>query len=45
MANIQFVVSPSWLSQHLQDPQVVIVDCRFSLAEPDLGKQQYQKII
>jgi thiosulfate/3-mercaptopyruvate sulfurtransferase len=42
MANTQFFVSPSWLLQHLNDPQVVIVDCRFSLADPQLGKQQYQ---
>ncbi|MEJ1935357.1 sulfurtransferase, partial [Nostoc sp. NIES-2111] len=37
-----FVVSPNWLLQHLQDPQVIIVDCRFSLAEPQLGQQQYK---
>ncbi|WP_067769714.1 sulfurtransferase [Nostoc sp. NIES-3756] len=42
MADIQFVVSPNWLLQHLQDPQVIIVDCRFSLAEPQLGQQQYK---
>ncbi|MEH2261257.1 sulfurtransferase [Nostoc sp.] len=38
----QFVVSPAWLFEHLEDPQVVIVDCRFSLADPQLGQQQYQ---
>lgn len=42
MIDNQLVVSPDWLVQHLQDPQVVIVDCRFSLAEPQLGRQQYQ---
>lgn len=42
MTNIQFVVSPTWLFEHLEDPQVVIVDCRFSLADPQLGRQQYQ---
>lgn len=42
MPNSQFVVSPAWLSEHLEDPQVVIVDCRFSLADPQLGQQQYQ---
>ncbi|MEA5582144.1 sulfurtransferase [Nodularia harveyana UHCC-0300] len=42
MNNTQIVVSPTWLFQHLQDSQVVIVDCRFSLADPQLGKQQYQ---
>ncbi|WP_427158744.1 sulfurtransferase [Aliinostoc sp. HNIBRCY26] len=42
MTNVQFVVSSSWLIQHLHDPQVVIVDCRFSLADPQLGRNQYQ---
>ena len=36
------IVSPQWLSQHLDDPDIVIIDCRFSLAEPELGHQQYQ---
>lgn len=35
------VVSAKWLFEHLEDPQVVIVDCRFSLADPQQGKQQY----
>ncbi|OUL19168.1 sulfurtransferase [Nostoc sp. 106C] len=43
MSDSQIVVSPSWLLQHLNDPQVVIVDCRFSLADPHLGRQQYQQ--
>jgi thiosulfate/3-mercaptopyruvate sulfurtransferase len=42
MINHQFIVSPIWLSEHLNDPEVVIVDCRFSLADPQLGSQQYQ---
>jgi thiosulfate/3-mercaptopyruvate sulfurtransferase len=42
MTNMQFMVSQNWLLQHLQDPQVVIVDCRFSLADPQLGQQQYK---
>ncbi|MGH1393402.1 MAG: sulfurtransferase [Trichormus sp.] len=42
MTNTQFVVSSDWLLEHLHDPQVVIVDCRFSLAEPQLGQKQYQ---
>lgn len=36
------VVSAEWLSEHLQDPNLVIVDCRFSLADPELGQQQYE---
>ncbi len=42
MTNYPFVVSQAWLFEHLDDPQVVIVDCRFSLANPQLGQQQYQ---
>ncbi|MCM0591777.1 MAG: sulfurtransferase [Gloeotrichia echinulata IR180] len=42
MTNPQFIVSPTWLFEHLEDPQVVIIDCRFSLADPKLGQQQYQ---
>lgn len=41
MKNTNSVVSPQWLAEHLNDPQVVIVDCRFSLNEPALGQQQY----
>jgi thiosulfate/3-mercaptopyruvate sulfurtransferase len=37
------ITSTVWLSEHLEDPQVVIVDCRFSLMQPDLGRQQYQE--
>ena len=42
MTEIPFVVSAQWLSEHLDDPQVVIVDCRFSLADIELGRRQYQ---
>jgi thiosulfate/3-mercaptopyruvate sulfurtransferase len=35
-------VSPEWLEQHRHDPEVVIVDCRFSLTDADWGAQQYQ---
>lgn len=38
----QFIVSPQWLLENLNHPQVVIVDCRFSLADTKLGKKQYQ---
>jgi thiosulfate/3-mercaptopyruvate sulfurtransferase len=33
-------VSPEWLRQQ-QDTDLVIADCRFSLADPKLGYQQY----
>ena len=39
------IVSPLWLQAQLsqQSPQVIVVDCRFSLAEPELGKSQYDQ--
>ncbi|MEL6815099.1 MAG: sulfurtransferase [Cyanobacteria bacterium J06598_3] len=30
-----------WLSQNISNPDVVVIDTRFSLAEPDLGRKQY----
>lgn len=36
------VVSPKWLHEHLEDVQVVIVDCRFALSAPQQGQEQYQ---
>jgi thiosulfate/3-mercaptopyruvate sulfurtransferase len=36
-----FLVDAQWVSEHLNDPQVIIVDCRFSLAAPWQGLQQY----
>lgn len=38
------VVTAAWLQEKLeQNPQdLVIIDCRFSLADPVLGRQQYQ---
>lgn len=41
MSDIHPVVSSQWLLEHLDDSQVAIVDCRFSLADPELGQQQY----
>lgn len=38
----QWVVTAEWLHDHLTDPAVVVVDCRFVLTEPDRGQQQYQ---
>lgn len=36
------IVSADWLRLHLDDPQIVILDCRFSLMEPDSGIHQYE---
>lgn len=35
------LVEPEWLAMHLDDPDVRVVDCRFSLMEPEAGRQQY----
>jgi len=35
------IVSAPWLRDHLHDPQVVVVDCRFDLMQPDRGRKQY----
>lgn len=42
MTEIPLVISAQLLSEHLNDPQVAIVDCRFSLADTELGQRQYQ---
>ncbi|MBC6424467.1 MAG: sulfurtransferase [Hormoscilla sp. SP12CHS1] len=42
MSKTDEIVSAAWLKEHLEDPQVVIVDCRFSLADPDEGQKQYE---
>jgi len=35
------LVDVPWLSRHLDDPSVVIVDCRFELAKPEAGRAAY----
>lgn len=37
------LVPTDTLSAHLDDPQWVIVDCRFELKDPDWGPAEYQK--
>ncbi len=36
------MVSAIWLSQHLDDPQTIVIDCRFDLANPQAGRQHYE---
>jgi len=36
------IVSPEWLAAN-ENLQVVIIDCRFSLADAELGQKQYQE--
>ncbi|MGZ4032297.1 MAG: sulfurtransferase [Tumebacillaceae bacterium] len=35
------VVSLEWVAEHLNDPQVKLVDCRFVLGQPDAGSTAY----
>ena len=35
------LVDVPWLAQHLDDPSVVIADCRFELAKPGAGRAAY----
>ncbi|NES75440.1 MULTISPECIES: sulfurtransferase [Okeania] len=42
MTNKNILISPQWLVDHLNDPDLIIIDCRFSLADPELGQKQYQ---
>ena len=36
------LVSATTLNQHINDPKWVVVDCRFSLADSDLGGYAYR---
>ncbi len=42
MKDTDLVVSNKWLFENLDNPNIVVFDCRFSLADPQSGKQQYQ---
>jgi len=37
------LIDPTTLAAHLNDPDWVIVDCRFDLADPAKGEQQYRE--
>ena len=39
----QTIVSVTELVRHLEEPSWVIVDCRFSLAEPERGRHDYEQ--
>lgn len=39
---MQNIVSPKWLLARLYEPEQTIVDCRFTLAEPEAGRQAYE---
>lgn len=40
-AKVNSIVSPQWLMDNLDSPQVIVVDCRFQLADPQWGYGQY----
>lgn len=42
MKKTQYLVDSEWLKQQLDNPQVVIVDCRFQLADPHWGEKEYR---
>jgi len=39
---MESVISSDWLLNYLDDPNVVIIDCRFDLSRPSWGRQQYE---
>ena len=42
MPQSSYLVDVQWLSTHIDNPNVVVIDTRFSLADPNLGRTQYQ---
>lgn len=34
---------PVWLKDHLNDPDLVVVDCRYDLFDPEYGRRSYMK--
>jgi thiosulfate/3-mercaptopyruvate sulfurtransferase len=43
MQQTEYLVDREWLVQQLDNPQVVIVDCRFQLADSHWGEEEYKK--
>jgi thiosulfate/3-mercaptopyruvate sulfurtransferase len=42
MKRTEYIVDSEWLVQQLDNPQVVIVDCRFQLSDSNWGEDQYR---
>ena len=42
MSQSLYLVDVQWLAQHIEEPNVVVIDVRFSLSEPELGRSQYE---
>lgn len=36
------IVPIKWLLARLYEPDIVIVDCRFQLGKPDVGREAYE---
>ncbi|VEP16222.1 Sulfurtransferase [Hyella patelloides LEGE 07179] len=43
MKQTEYLVDSEWLSHQQDNPQIVIIDCRFQLANPNWGEEQYHK--
>ncbi|MEO1558433.1 MAG: rhodanese-like domain-containing protein, partial [Cyanobacteria bacterium J06632_19] len=42
MKHTSSIISNQWLFENLNHPDIAIFDCRFSLANPQEGKTQYE---
>jgi thiosulfate/3-mercaptopyruvate sulfurtransferase len=40
---VDHIIDLEWLKTRLDDPSIVIADCRFNLADPAEGKRKYQE--
>jgi thiosulfate/3-mercaptopyruvate sulfurtransferase len=38
---MNYVVAVDWLAENTNNTDVVVIDCRFSLADPELGRKKY----
>ncbi|MDG2990035.1 sulfurtransferase [Candidatus Synechococcus calcipolaris G9] len=43
LATHTHIISAQWLHNHLEDPDLVIFDCRFDLMDGDRGEQAYRQ--
>ncbi|MGK7939392.1 MAG: sulfurtransferase [Crocosphaera sp.] len=41
MSSLNPIISSEWLNSQLPNPNLIIIDCRFRLGDPDWGYQQY----
>lgn len=40
---MEFIIEKEWLVEHLKNEEVIIIDCRFDLSQPELGRDQYNE--